>query len=499
MTKFISVIDERVQCAAIIEGGTANRWPEKIAPWQPLGPSDIEQNLFPAAIYGVDNVDLHVAIAPRPLLAAVEHYDSAFDRAAQAIHLRYQQLDVPEKFVTVAADDPHAWTMKLRLATTDWFCRWFYDRKGSVSEPKFEIESLDALYCTPVGSIRYSNKGKTIFSFIAQEQALLPPERSVPKTFAERTAYQQEIRTSICSLLRYHKSNHLLDVHHTATTPRDGYRIEKLQFLSEPGIYIPAWVYVPENKIGILPAILYVNDEGIETEGMQFEGEEESGLTQGMFEALALGGNLVVAVDVRGIGETRPLHPASSSCNEFGQLFDLETAMSYMAWFMDQSLFGMRVQDVVRSIDYIASRPDADAKQLHVIGKGMGGLWCLYAAALDPRVRSLISVQSLLSYRSLTEVDRYTYGADVFVPDVLLHFDLPQVAAAMVGRPLTLIHPQDAMKNAVPLDMAKEAYKATHLTYEAAGLGKLFRIEAQGTRLDTPENYLSLIRSFDGV
>jgi pimeloyl-ACP methyl ester carboxylesterase len=256
---------------------------------------------------------------------------------------------------------------------------------------------------------------------------------------------------------------------------------------------------VPENKIGILPAILYVNDEGIETEGMQFEGEEESGLTQGMFEALALGGNLVVAVDVRGIGETRPLHPASSSCNEFGQLFDLETAMSYMAWFMDQSLFGMRVQDVVRSIDYIASRSDADAKQLHVIGKGMGGLWCLYAAALDPRVRSLISVQSLLSYRSLTEVDRYTYGADVFVPDVLLHFDLPQVAAAMVGRPLTLIHPQDAMKNAVPLEMAKEAYKATHLTYEAAGLGKLFRIEAQGTRLDTPENYLSLIRSFDGV
>src|SRR5665213_3759893 len=29
MTKFISVVDERVQCAAIIEGGTANRWPLK--------------------------------------------------------------------------------------------------------------------------------------------------------------------------------------------------------------------------------------------------------------------------------------------------------------------------------------------------------------------------------------------------------------------------------------------------------------------------------------
>ena len=65
-------------------------------------------------------------------------------------------------------------------------------------------------------------------------------------------------------------------------------------------------------------------------------------------------------------------------------------------------------------------------------------------------------------------------------------FDLPQVAAAMVGRPLTFIHPQDAMKNNVGLDNAIEAYKATRLTYEAAGLGKLFRIEAQSARLDHP-------------
>ena len=67
-TKFISALDERVQCAAILEGGTVNNWPIKLSPWQPYGPSDVEQNLFPAALYGVDHVDLHIAIAPRPLL-----------------------------------------------------------------------------------------------------------------------------------------------------------------------------------------------------------------------------------------------------------------------------------------------------------------------------------------------------------------------------------------------------------------------------------------------
>ena len=32
----------------------------------------VEQNLFPAAVYGADLCDLHVAIAPRPLMAMIE-------------------------------------------------------------------------------------------------------------------------------------------------------------------------------------------------------------------------------------------------------------------------------------------------------------------------------------------------------------------------------------------------------------------------------------------
>jgi cephalosporin-C deacetylase-like acetyl esterase len=498
LTKFISVADERVQCVAIMEGGMVNRWPLKIAPWQPVGLGDVEQNLFPSAIYGIDEIDLHTAIASRPVLTGIEHYSPAFDQAAQAVQARYRQLGVPEKFSTVASDDPHAWTPKLRLATADWFCRWFYDRKGPQSEQYFETELPENLYCTPDGSIRYSGKGETIFSLISKKQANLPPGRPVPKNSEERNAYQEEICAKIRSLLHYQKSDQPLNVRHIVTTPREGYRIEKIQFLSEPGIYIPAWVYVPNGKTGVLPTILYINDEGMEADGMEDEGEEASGLTHGVLDTLVREGNLVVAVDVRGIGETQPLHP-TSSCNEFGQLFDLETAMTYMTWFMDQSLLGMRVQDVIRSVDYVTNCQGADAKNLHVIGKGMGGLWCLYAAALDPRIRSLISVQSLLSYRSLTQGDRYRYGANVFVPDVLLHFDLPQVAAAIAGRPLTLVQPKDAMKNTVGADAAEEAYNWTRATYEAAGLEKLFRIESEGKDLDTAGHYLSLIQAANAV
>jgi cephalosporin-C deacetylase-like acetyl esterase len=499
LTKFIGVLDERVQCAAIIEGGTANRWPVRTALWEPLGPSDAEQNLFPASLYGIDNVDLHAAIAPRPLLVAIEQSSPGFERAAKTIQDRYRQLGAPEKFSTVAADDPHAWTVKLRLATTDWFCRWFYNRRGPLSEPEFETEAPEVLYCTPDGSIRYSQKGKTIFSIILNKQAELPPVRPVPKTSAERESFIRETRNEVRSLLRYQESHLGLSVRHIVTTPRKGYRIEKIQFLSETGIYIPAWVYVPDNKTGKLHSILYVSDEGIEAEGMEFQGEEESGLTPGVLDTLARKGSLVVAVDVRGIGETRPPHCSEAPAgNEFRQLFNVETALAYMAWYMGQSLLGMRVQDVVRSVDYVMSRSDADREQLCVIGIGRGGLWCLYAAALDPRIRSLICVCSILSYKSLTQVDRYLYGADIFIPGVLVQLDLPQVAAAIACRPLALLLPIDAMKRVVDVDTAKEAYHWTQAVYEAAGLQHLFRIESGAAEIDSPGNYLRLIRDFGG-
>lgn len=497
LTTFISVADDRIQCAANIEGGITNRWPVRIAPWEPLGPSDIEQNLFPAALYGVDGVDLSSAIAPRPLLAAVERYSPDFDRCAQAIHARYQELGFPEKFTTISSDDPHAWTVKLRLATTDWFCRWFYNRSGPAVEPRFELESPESLYCTPDGSIRYSQKGQTIFSLILKKQAKLPPERPIPQTVAKLTAEASEIRSKLRQLLRYKKSKQSLNPRQVVVTPRKGYRIEKIQFLSEPGIYIPVWVFVPERKTRDSAVILYVSDEGIETDGMEFEGAEESGLNPGVLDTLARKGNLVIAVDVRGIGETRPLHSSrSSSSGEFRQLFDVETALSYMAWFMDQSLLGMRVQDVLRSVDYAMTRQEAGGKPLHVIGRGMGGLWCLYAALLDARIRSLICVRSFLSYRSLAEVDRYVYGAGVFIPDVLLQLDLPQVAGAMAARPLALVLPTDAMKNVVEVGVARETYRWALGAYESAGSGNLFRIESKGAGLETPEHYLDLIRAF---
>ena len=436
LTRFIAPLEPRIKVAVINEGGTANRWPFELRPESRIGPSDVEQNLFPSAKLGVDNADMQAAIAPRPLLCLIETFSGPFNAAAARVAERYRQSGAEDRFATEEATDPHAWTPKLRLATSRWFSKWFYKQPGFEVEPDFETEPVRNLYCTSNGSIRYSKTGETIHTLIAKKTKSLPPDK--PLT-----------RERLRELLRVPRRSGDLGVRHLVTTERKGYSIDKVEFLSEPGIYIPAWVFVPSKPDSANPPTLWVHEAGKESEGMEF----------GRLEQRTRAGELLVAIDVRGVGETRPPHATPGSRpGDFAHLFDVETAMTYMAWYMDESLFGMRVLDVLRAVDYTLWRTEAKRQQVNVHARGAGALWALFAAALDDRIQSLTAERMLLSYRSLATTDRYLHGAGSFIKNVLLETDLPQVAGMLAPRSLTLVDPVDAMKQRVPRDAAHQAY-----------------------------------------
>jgi len=113
---------------------------------------------------------------------------------------------------------------------------------------------------------------------------------------------------------------------------------------------------------------------------------------------------------------------------------------------------------------------------VEVVGQGAGALWAMYAAALDPRIVSVVAERGLLSYRSLAQADLYTHNAGIFIRGVLQHFDLPQVAAAIAPRKLTVASPVDAMKRVVAATAASEVYAFTVDAYKEAGAADSFRI-----------------------
>jgi pimeloyl-ACP methyl ester carboxylesterase len=474
---FTSAVDERIQCAVIHEGGTRSRWPMKLAPFSPLGPSDVEQNLFPGAALGIDNPDLHIAVAPRPLMATIEHFSPDFNAAADRIRDRYKLLGIADRFAVVEAGDPHAWTYKLRLATSDWFSRWFFERPGPASEPELIPEKPEDLRCTPNGSLRYSKQGETVWTTIWSKSAKLPPRETPPASARQVEAHVGELRAKLRGLLKFQTPDNALAPRAVETVQRESYTIEKLAFLSEPSVYIPTWVFHPKSKQAGAPVILYFNETGKDSDGMEFENAEAAGLQYGVLATLAKRGYEVIAADVRGIGETRTPHRPNSSGNPFQHLFDSETALSYMAWFMDSSLFGMRVMDVLRTVDFALSRAGAEQRGVWVIGKDMGALWTMYAAALDPRIEAVVCHRGLVSYRALTDgVDRYLHGANVLIPRVLEQLDLPQVAGGIAGRRLTILSAVDAMKRPVEFSVMKKGYGWTASMYGAMNAAERFQM-----------------------
>jgi cephalosporin-C deacetylase-like acetyl esterase len=482
-TIYLAALDSRIRCAAANQGGGENRWPLSTSPDFPLDIGDIDQDLFPAAIYGADAADLHIAIAPRPLLVATGCFTPRFNATMASVRERYRQLGAEQKFAVTASEDPHFWTVKLRLATTNWFCRWFYNRPGPAEEPPFRPEPPENLFCTPTGSMEYAHHGQTIYSLILRHQAELPPPREMPSSPAAFETFRRQIKAEISQTLRLNQVVTPLNPRSVLTTQRKGYRIEKLEFLSEPGIYIPTWVFIPNGYAGGKSAIVYASETGVEHDGMEFDTLEE----------LVQRGRVIVAVDVRGIGGARAVHPVDETPGQFRQLEDADQVLTYWAWQMDLCYFGMRVHDFLRGVEYALSRPDLKADGVGVIGHGMGALWALYAAALDDRIQSAVCDNGLLSYRALTSVDRYTQETSVFVRDVLKHFDLPQVAAAVASRRLQVLEPLGPMKTPVARAEADRAYEWTRQVYASADAAGNFVFSPKCAELSLADQYWAWI------
>ena len=183
---------------------------------------------------------------------------------------------------------------------------------------------------------------------------------------------------------------------------RQDYKIEKIEIEPEPGITLPALAFVPSGKPARKPAVLYVNPAGKAVDG----GEG------GAIEMLVRQGNIVLAFDPRGWGESAP--PAGP---RGGYQKAYQTAMR--AFLVGKSMVGMQTADLLAAFDYLASRRDVDAGHISVIGRGKGGIMALYAALLERRIEKVTCNGSPESYMSIVRMELHQDVTDIVLPGVL--------------------------------------------------------------------------------
>ena len=150
------------------------------------------------------------------------------------------------------------------------------------------------------------------------------------------------------------------------------------------------------------------------------------------FDALAARGNVVLALT------PRPSPPGTDDMKS--PLLGPFYLLSLRADLVGRTLVGLRVDDAIRAVDYLARRADVDPARISALGSGHMGLVLLHAAVLDHRIRRIEIDHVLSSYQSLLDAPMPIGAPEDIIPGVALRYDLPDLARAL-GPRLTLTDP----------------------------------------------------------
>ncbi|MCS7314123.1 MAG: acetylxylan esterase [Bryobacterales bacterium] len=435
-TAYLQVVEPRLALAA--PSCYITSW-ERL--WLDPGPQDAEQNLAGFLADGLDFSDFLIAFAPKPLkvLTAIRDYFPIEGARAAYREARrmYEILGAADRIDFFEYDDGHGWSRPRREATYRWVQQWLNRTADEGREEELAPEPEENLRCTETGQVLTALNGETVHSL---NRALA--ERLYPERAAVKLPDVEALRRMVRAVLGVAEPRQAIPEARYGEIGRDGYRIEKIALGTEPGITVPALVFVPAAAKRPLRAILWINPAGKAADAAR----------GGDLEALAQAGFLVMAPDLRGWGETAPLRGRM----EYSGMW--QTVMR--ALLVGKTLLGMQVHDLLSCFRYLASRPDVDPAGIGILGKANGGVVAIVAAALEPRVARVAAEGSVLSYMDIVRAPLHENMTELIVPGLLRHFDLPDLAAAVAPRPLWLVAPRTPWGTTVPLGRAEAEYRA---------------------------------------
>ena len=183
------------------------------------------------------------------------------------------------------------------------------------------------------------------------------------------------------------------------------------------GLPFPDFGAHPGRTPAPIPAVLLVLSDKLGSPGNPTDTD---------FKALSMAGNFVLGFT------PRPSPPGGEETKAaiLGPFYMTELR----AELVGKTLLGMRVDDVIRAVDYLAARPDVDAKNITVVASGHMGLVALHAAVLDSRIKHVTVDHVLESYASLLKAPMPVDAPQDILPGVLLKYDIPDLVRVLGDR-----------------------------------------------------------------
>lgn len=427
LSSYLGALDERI--AASAPGCYLTGFRRLL---ETIGPQDAEQNLFGQIAHGLDHGDYVMMRAPRPtlIMAATKDFfdiDGAWHLFRQSKRF-YTRMGFAERVDFIEPDTTHGFPTEMRVGAARWMRRWFLGSNEPVVETEFPVLTEEQLRCTPEGQVLRLPGARSLFDLnIEWEQRLAPTRRQL---WQQPATALREVRrvTGIRTLQELPAPK----VTTGRVIQRSGYTISQFVLETEPGIRVPALRFEPAGRADTGEPVLYVHGEG----------KQAAAGAGGPIEQLVLAGRTVLAVDVRGTGETGRAVPR----DPFGQLIGSHSRDVTLAALMGKSYVAMRAEDVLACARHLAGgrRP----ARVALIASGETGVPALHAAALEPHLFSSVRLERTLD--SWLDVLRTPQARNQKINTVfgaLRVYDLPDLVASLPRGTVTIVEPLDAAGN----------------------------------------------------
>lgn len=397
------------------------------------GADDAEQQIFNQLNAGPHEADFIMMRAPSPVLEMCATHDF-FDVGGTWDSLRYAKrlftrMGFPERVDILENDAGHNYDTVQREGAARWMSRWLQHKDRVIVEPSIELLSEKQYTCTPDSKVMSLPGARSVYDLNEDCENRLAKRRGSSWASVDRKTLFEEVRrvAGVRKLADLPKPQ----VETLDTIGRSGYKIEKLVIRPEKGVALPALLFLPEKANGGR-VVLYLHDKG----------KTADAGVGGPIEKLVLADQPVLAVDLRGNGQTQ-----STTSGLFGSDFQ-DTQIAYM---LGRSVVGMRAENALVcariALEQTLGGPNGD---IDLVAVGNIGIPALHAAALEPGLfhsvklrRMLISWANVVHHRVNTPAIMAA-----LIHGSLLHYDLPNLEATL-GEKLTIEEPVDVMGVAV--------------------------------------------------
>jgi dienelactone hydrolase len=428
LTSYLMALDDRILAAApSCYLTTMGRLLETI------GPQDAEQNIHAQVAFGMDHAEYVLMRAPRPTLlctATRDFFDisGAWDTYRQAKRC-YARFGFAERVDLIETDAEHGFSSALRTAAARWMRRWLQGKDDAVTESVWPVLSDKEALCTPEGQVMRLAGARSVYDINRELEQKFAVARKTLWSHNGLPKMLDEVRR-VTGIPRRDELGEVL-CEKIGTIRRSGYHIDKLVLRPEPGIWLPALAFVPEKPGG--DATLYLHGSG----------KQADAGPGGPIERLVGKGQLVLAVDLPGLGETQKTEKSAYS-NYLGP----EWKESYLAYLLGTSYLTVRAEDAMVCARFLAGYAGPDKpRRVHLTAIGQAGPPALHAAALEPGLFASVTLKNSLA--SWAEVVRTPLAKNQMpnaIHGALQIYDLPDLLATLPKGKATVIAPADAME-----------------------------------------------------